>query len=188
MEQNSQIEVLEAQIRECYGRVVWTHKTHEKCADILNQRNDSIKLWQIVLSALTTSGIFIAVFGENKEIGIVSAVVSLVLTILNTFMKKYDLGGIAQKHVDAAISIWNIRESYLSLLTDIHAANLTSLEIRSIRDRLQSDLHKIYKGSPRTISKAYGEASKALKEMEEMTFSNQEIDKFLPESLRKQSN
>ncbi|WP_369122692.1 hypothetical protein [Photobacterium chitinilyticum] len=22
-------------IRECYGHVVWTHKTHEKCADKL---------------------------------------------------------------------------------------------------------------------------------------------------------
>ncbi|MEH0992030.1 hypothetical protein V7J87_28835, partial [Klebsiella pneumoniae] len=27
--------ILEGQIRECYGRVVYSHKTHEKCADIL---------------------------------------------------------------------------------------------------------------------------------------------------------
>ena len=47
------------------------------------------------------------------------------------------------------------------------------------------NLNKLYKGSPRTINKAYNEASKALKEMEEMTFTDQEIDKFLPESIRK---
>ena len=26
--------LLESQIREIYGRVVYTHKTHEKCADV----------------------------------------------------------------------------------------------------------------------------------------------------------
>jgi hypothetical protein len=185
MEQNSQVEILEAQIRECYGRVVWTHKIQEKCADILNSQHDRIKFWQIVLSALTTSGILIAVFGELKEVGILSALVSLILTILNTYVKKYNLGSMAQKHADAAISIWNIRESYLSLLTDMRAESIGCDEVRTARDKLQGELHKLYKGSPRSFNKAYSEASKALKEMDEMTFTDQEIDKFLPKELRK---
>jgi hypothetical protein len=73
----------------------------------------------------------------------------------------------------------------LSLLTDINACNLSCDEIRPLRDKLQSDLHKIYKGSPRTINKAYQLASIALNEMEEMTFSDEEIDKLLPKNLRK---
>ena len=48
MAPNSQINILEAQIRECFARVAWTHKTHEKCADILNTRNSNIKLIQIL--------------------------------------------------------------------------------------------------------------------------------------------
>lgn len=87
MEQNSQIEILEAQIRECYGRVVWTHKTQEKCADILNNRNNNIKLWQIILSALTTSGIFLTVLGGSKLSGIVTSLISLAMLILNTYVK-----------------------------------------------------------------------------------------------------
>lgn len=185
MDQTSQLEILEAQIRECYGRIVWTHKTQEKCADILNKKNDAIKLWQMILSAVTTSGIFISVLGNSKCAGIFSAVISLVLMIINAYVKKYDLGGMAQKHADAAASIWNIRESYLSLLTDIRAELLSCDEIRKTRDKLQNDLHKLYKGSPRTITKAYAEASAALKKMEEMTFSDEEIDNFLPKSLRK---
>ncbi|HBZ7626306.1 TPA: hypothetical protein MM125_003488, partial [Klebsiella pneumoniae] len=43
--------ILEGQIRECYGRVVYSHKTHEKCADILIRKHENIKLWQIVVSA-----------------------------------------------------------------------------------------------------------------------------------------
>lgn len=185
MEQSSPIDFIESQIRECYGRVVWTHKTHEKCADILNFRQDRLKLWQIILSAVTTSGILVAVFGDSKPAGIIAALISVSLTILNAYAKKYDLGGMAQKHADAAVSIWNIRENYLSLLTDIKACKLQCDEIRIVRDKLQTDLHKLYKGTPRTINKAYYQASKALKEMEEMTFSDEEIDKLLPKCLRK---
>jgi len=185
MEQDSQIEILEAQIRECHGRVVWTHKTQEKCADILNDRNSTIKMWQIILSAIITSGIFVTVLGEYKEVGIASAIISMIALALNTYVKKYDLGGMAQKHADAAASIWNIREKYLSLLTDIRARVVDVEEIRSVRDKLQSDLHKLYKGSPRTMSRAYDKASAALKNMDEMTFSDEEIDKFLPKKLRK---
>lgn len=185
MELASQVDVLESQIRECYGRVVWTHKTHEKCADILNRRHGRIKLWQILLSALITTGILVAVFGDSKLIGVLSALLAFLLTVLNTYIKQYDLGGIAQKHSEAALSIWNVRENYLSLLTDIKAGLVTVDEIRGRRDQLQNDLQEIFKGAPRTISKAYNEATKGLKLKEELTFSDREIDMLLPTSLRK---
>ncbi|CAQ81910.1 SLATT domain-containing protein [Aliivibrio salmonicida] len=174
------------QIRECYGRVVWTHKIHEKCADIINKRNNRLKFWQIVLSAITTTGIFAAVFGDISEIGYVSAIISLVLTILNTYVKKYDLGGLAQKHSDAASSLWNIRESYLSLITDINSGAIGDDDVRKKRDVLQATLNKLYKGAPNTdVGNAYRKASEALKYNEEFTFSDEEIDMFLPTSQRK---
>lgn len=189
MAQDSPLEILDSQIRECYGRIVWTHKTHEKCADILNNKDNRIKLIQIILSGLTTSGIIASLFIEHKkEASILAALLSSILLIINTYVKKYDLGAIAQKHAEAASALWNIRESYLSLLTDIRIEALGIEDIRKTRDKLQSDLNKIYKGSPRTINKAYQEASKALKEMEEMTFTDDEIDKFLPKPLRKNAS
>jgi hypothetical protein len=185
MAQNSNMNILEAQIRELFGRTVWTHKTQEKCADILNSRNHTIKVIQIILSGLTTTGIFISVFGDNDIIGIISALISTTLLILTTYIKNYNLGQLAQKHSDAAIKLWNIREKYLSLLTDIKIDALTEEAVRQQRDSLQKELFSVYKGAERTISKAYNEATKALKENEELTFSDEEIDKFLPEKLRK---
>lgn len=182
---NSNMEVLEAQIRELFGRTVWTHKTQEKCADILNSRNHTIKVVQIILSALTTTGILITVFGDNDIVGIISATISTILLILTTYIKNYNLGQLAQKHSDAAIKLWNIREKYLSLLTDIKSNAITETEVRQQRDILQKELFSVYKGAERTISKAYNEASKALKQNEELTFNDEEIDKFLPEKLRK---
>lgn len=188
MEPNSHRDALEDQIRECFGRVAWSHKTHEKCADILNLRFNRIKVWQIILSAITTTGILVAVFDESKEIGILSAAFSFVLTVLNTYVKQYNLGGIAQKHADAAVALWNMRESYLSLLTDIRSGQLEPEKIRQKRDILQSELLEIYRGSPRTIAKAYKEATKALKQLEELTFSDAEIDSLLPKVLHKKNS
>src|SRR5260370_27666917 len=83
--------ILEGQLRECYGRVVYSHKTHEKCADILFGRLSMIKNVQILLSALTTGG-FISTFLGFGTIGAaIRVVLSTALLILNTYTKNYDL-------------------------------------------------------------------------------------------------
>lgn len=186
MEHNSPAEILESQIRECFGRVVWTHKTQEKCADILFELNSRFKLAQIILSAITTTGILASLFIDAKWVKIVSALVSFSLVCINAYLKQYHLGEIAQRHAESAVDIWDIRESYFSLLTDLRLdPNVDIDDIKTRRDELQNRLKEIYKCSPRTISKAYAKATKALKECEEMTFSDEEIDKFLPKQLRK---
>lgn len=184
MEENSK-RLLESQLRECYGRVVWTHKTHEKCADIIFKRNNRLKVLQIILSALTTSGLAVTLFGDCFWVKIVSAIISAVLLLLNMYLKDNDLGSIAQRHTESAADLWNIRECYLSLITDLKMGDVSIEEIRNCRDRLQEKLSEIYKGCPRTVSKAYKEATDALKLNEELTFADEEIDLFLPIELRK---
>jgi hypothetical protein len=186
MEHNSPAEILESQIRECFGRVVWTHKTQEKCADILFWRNSVFKWAQIILSAITTTGILTSLFIDGKWVKVCSAIISFALVCINSYLKQYNLGEIAQRHAEAAVDIWDIRESYFSMLTDLRLdPNVDIGEIKKHRDELQNRLKEVYKCSPRTISKAYTKATKALKECEEMTFSDEEIDKFLPEKLHR---
>ena len=184
------VTVLESQIRECFGRVVYSHKTHEKSADQTLEKLGRIKFWQIVLSALTTGGILAAVFGDSKINywpAVVAAGFSAVLLALNTYTKDTDLGQIAQKHKEAADKLWNVRESYLSLLTDLRAGVPSLDDVRRRRHELQEQLAAVYSAAPRTTAKGYARASKGLKEQEELTFSDEEIDKFLPPSLRRAS-
>ncbi len=178
-------QILEGQLRECYGRVVYSHKTHEKCADILLSRHDTIKILQILLSALVTGGI-ISTFFEDGNVGAtISAVLSTLLLILNAYTKDYDLGEIAQKHRQAAASLWIVREEYLSLLTDIRVGDISLDSIREKRDDLVKELHKVYVGAPSTNYKAYVKAQDALQNLEDMTFSDEEIDAFLPAELKR---
>lgn len=192
MEQHSQTRdtpetrrILEGQLRECYGRVVYSHKTHEKCSDILLTRLSNIKLWQIVLSALTTGG-FISTFFGAGEIGAgIGVVVSTLLLVLNAYTKNYDLGELAQKHKHAANEIWLIREKYLSLLTDLLMGEKPIEQLQSERDNLLESLHSVYSGSPSTTFQAYKKAQDALQTKEDMTFSDEEIDAFLPNELKR---
>ena len=182
---HNEFELLEAQLRENYGKIVYSHKTQEKCADILNERNNCIKNFQILLSGLITTGLLVQVFKGEEWALIVSTVLSAIQFALTSYLKEYNLGETIQKHSTAALELLEIREKYLSLLTDLKARLISLENIISKRDELQDELSKTYKGSPRTFSKAYLTAQKALQINEELTFSDDEIDNFLPTPLRK---
>lgn len=121
MERNSQISQgykLESQIREAYGRVTYTQTCHDKIISRLLKTNDRIKIWQIVLSAITTSGFIVAILSEDKIASVLGAIISLVLLILNSYTKNFNLVEEAQEHKVASDALWKIREEYVSLLTD----------------------------------------------------------------------
>jgi hypothetical protein len=178
--------ILEGQLRERYGRVVYSHKTHEKCADILLARHSLIKVWQIVLSAFTTAGFVSTFFPKTSAVGAaIGFLLSTALLVLNSYTKDYDLGELAQKHKQAATDIWLLRERYLSVLTDL-AAHARSMEaLRAERDELLTALHTVYAGSPSTTYAAYKKAQEALQRHQDMTFSEAEIDEFLPSELKR---
>ncbi len=177
--------ILEGQLRECFGRVVYSHKTHEKCADILLKRLSTVKLWQIILSALTTGGFIAAVFGAGDIGALVGIVISTVLLVLNAYTKNYDLGELAQKHRQAGADLWIIREKYLSLITDLRMGEKPLESLQTERDVLLEQLHAVYSGAPSTTYEAYKKAQEALQQLEDMSFSDAEIDAFLPKKLKR---
>lgn len=182
---NEQNNLLESQIREIYGRVIYTHKTHEKCADVLKTRSDYLKFAEIILSATSTTSILVVMFGDGKVFQLLAALSSTLLLGLTLYSKDFNLLAIAEKHKNAALNILEIREMLLSLLVDIKIGNKEISELQQKRDELNEQLVNTYRGAPKTMNKAYTLASKALQVNEEFTFSDEEIDDFLPESLRR---
>lgn len=186
MDRNSPISQgykLESQIREAFGRVTYTQTCHDKFIQRLLRKNNIIKISQIVLSAMTT-GSFIGTIVSNRNIsGVIGVTLSTILLVINTYNKNFNLIEIAQEHQKASDLLWKIREEYVSLLTDFEMLELE--EIRMKRDELQDRTSEVYSNSPRTDKKSYKEAQKALKTEEEQTFSEEEIDVMLPNSIRR---
>ena len=177
--------VLDAQLRDSFGRVTYSHKTQEKCADTLLYWSSLIKVAQIVLSALSSVSIISTFFGIGMVGSIAGAILAVALCALSLLTKESDLGELAQKHRLAASDMWFIRERYLSLITDLNIGNKALETIQEDRDILVSELRRIYSAAPSTNSRAYRKAQEALKYNEEMTITDDELDAFLPNELRK---
>lgn len=175
----------ESQIRELFGRAAYSHKTQEKMADRCVAYQRRLKLTQILLSAITASGVIISLFVGSVYLRYFNALVSLLTFLANGYAKNIDPGASAQKHRQTASDIWNIRERYLSLLTDIRDDKISINMLRTRRDDIQQQIYQIYKSAPNTDARAYVEAQKALKINEELTFTDCEINTLLPTQLRR---
>jgi len=182
--QLNQVTVLEDQIREIYGRAAYSHKTHETMADSLLSKHNRLKLFEIVLLAVTSGSLMVAVFEESRWGVVVGGFVSSALLALALYFKDANMSEATCKHTETASKLWGIRESLLSLLVDLHGGGNPG-EIRVRRDNLNLALERIYAQAPRTNAAAYKAAQTALKSSEDLFFSDVELNSILPKSLRK---
>ena len=152
----------------------------------LRGRNTILKWVQIILSAVSTGGFVATIVTNQILLTWISGVCSTVLLVLAAYFKETDLSTIHKNHLETSNKLWLLREQYLSLLTDFSALSVD--EIISRRDDLQLRVAKIYDEAPLTDAKSYSLAQKALKENESQFFTRDELNKMLPESLRKSSS
>lgn len=184
---DANLALLLAQIRELYGRAAYTHKTHEKQADICYRKH----LWQrrgLVAMTVISSGTFVvSLLGlalDEQWASLVTSFIALVVTAMNLATKNFKHGEEMQQHRDAAGKVWDIRESYLSLVVDLQAGACSVGDGIAQRNELQERYFAILGDAPRTTPKAYEKAQDALKNKEDLTFSDEEIDLMLPSKLR----
>ena len=182
---NSQGYKLESQLRGAYGKIVYTYTCHNKKATRLLKLNDNIKVWQIVLSALSTGGFITTIIFDDTLVKIIGAIISFLLVIVNSYTKNFNLVGEANEHIKTANLLWKIREEYISLLIDFEILSVEEIMVK--RDELQDRTFEVYNSSLSTDKKSYKEAQKSLKTEEEQTFSEKEIDVMLPSSIRRET-
>ena len=171
-------------IRESFGRVVYSHKTHEKEAEIQSCYAKCSKWVNVILVTLTSSSLVGALVTTQKNYVIASAVCSALALAAVIFQLSFSPDEKAERHKQAANLLWFIRERYVNLMADIQNESITSAEIISRRDAVLRELDVVYKSAPATSPTAYKSARTALKIREELTFTDAEIDQFLPEGLK----
>ncbi len=175
------------QVREAFGRVVYSHKTHEKQADLCLTKHRWQQGTLVGLTAVSSGTFLVSVMGligDPTSTSLVTSSVALLVTWLSLGSKTFRFAEESDAHRGIAARLWDVRESYISLIADLMAGVVPDSEGRARRDELQESARSAYADAPRTTSKGYMRASKALKDNEELTFSPQEIDLFLPEALR----
>lgn len=172
-------------IRESFGRVVYTHKTHEKQIELLTRDLFVARWTEAILISLTAGGAIAVLFGTGFWFQLITALLASGATVVTIYQLSFDPYHLIHEHRKCARQLWLIREKYINLLVDLSNGALNEEEGRERRDLLLKELQQVYLDAPATSPKAYSIAQVALKMKEEMTFSDDEIDKFLPTPLRK---
>jgi len=171
-------------IRESFGRVVYSHKTHEKAAEIEAGKGGAVKWFNVILVALTSGTLLTTIIVDKTVLIYTGAVFSAVTLGFIIFQLSFNPEEMAEKHRQVAKELWYVREKYVNLIADITNERISDESIAVRRDELIDKLNLIYKFAPIKSSKSYKKAREALKINEEMTFNDEEIDQFLPEELK----
>jgi hypothetical protein len=170
-------------IRESFGRTVYSHKTYEKEFEIQECKANIFKWVNIIILAIGSSTLLATLINDQKGLLIAGAIFTALGLALAIFQLSFNPEEKAYKYKQTANQLWQIREKYTCLIADVMNGKIKDEDVQSKRDELLKELDLVYKNSLPTSPGAYIKASVALKEQEEFTFSNPEINKFLPKDL-----
>lgn len=176
-------------VREVYGRLVWTHKTHEKQRELDSSRVRRERWLNVFLMGLSASGVLASIPLQEVWASVIAAVLAFVSTGFAIYQISF--GGEAQILLQrqAAKNLLIERDNMLLFIEKVMMDDADIVLLREEFQVTQQRIGQIYASLPDTTSKAYELASKGLKNNEELTFSSDEIDLLLPEKLRNtQSN
>lgn len=165
--------------------MVWSHKIQEKQADIYLSRYNCLEFLRILLAALTSSGIFAVVFIDNFWLKLVTAIVSAISLFITTYFKSYDLKNLQKQHKKSALEWLELREDIMTVLCDISLNKYDEADLVTKRDGFIKRKIEIAKSSLDCQNKAVKGASDDLKIRGDNTYSDEEIDGFLPILARK---
>lgn len=176
--------------RQTFANAVFTHKVQEVAAENKCNKVHKIKMTNIIFVGIVLLSLVLQTSFPNKIIfsyigaGLaIGEVLFLIVQLSFGFEQQMVL------HKNSALKYMQLRDKYRLLIADIMNDSLSDIEVRSKRDLLQSEYQVISDLSPQTGKDEYDEAQIRLNrggnaESEQFTWSDEEIDRFLPEELK----
>lgn len=172
-------------LRLTFGHIIYTHRAHAQLALRQSRWNRALLGAEALLmmaAAVTAIGLVqTGQAGYALPTALTAAMAVLVLVVRLVF----DFERRAATHRVCSAQLWRLREEYRALLADLQDGSITLDIARDRRDELMQRLHDVYKDAPPFDRNAYEAARAALPSQHEGALSDEEVDRFLPESLKK---
>lgn len=184
---DDQIAIQYREILERFNKIIWTHKIHVCQADIyLSERKKRNTILSILSTLVSTSAItYITEWLSDINIGLLTSLLSLILTFFTTKYKAENLEKKAADNERFAAIMHDLRNRYAGFLSDIKAGLYTKEKISEIRQLLEQIENIIYSGIvPYTSGRAVNKASEALKNKQESTTTDEEIAQIISSNLQ----
>jgi conflict system pore-forming effector with SLATT domain len=173
-----------ATARELYGRVVYSHKTHEQEREIWGSKTASMNVVNVFLTGLTTLFAIISASLTPTWALMATAISAVATVVFVVWQSSFDPAGKENSHRTAAKELLWIREQLLLLIMEAHMASVPDEKLEKELDTINRELTAVYKFAPNTSQRAYVRAETMIK-TGHMMFSDDEIDCMLPTALRK---
>jgi hypothetical protein len=170
--------------RELYGRVVYTHKTHEQEREIWAGKTCTLNRINVGLTALTTVFAVVSATFKPTWALITTALFAGASVGFVVYQSSFDPATKENLHRTAAKELLWIREQLLLLIGDCHLPHVPITQLQHSLEMITRELTAVYKFAPNTSPQAYARAKKML-DSGHFTFTDDEIDAFLPPALRK---
>ncbi len=182
MAEETSKDILLAQVRECFGKVAWSHKTQECQASIYYDYHKWL-MWTKILVAGFAAGSGIVSLFSGVAARYATAILSSLVLIIDLTFKNHAYADKSAQHQAVATKLWRIREAYQTLIAELMSEQCNLSDIRKRIEQLADRLEKVYEIAPRTSDAAYNAASEKL-HSGSCSCTDEEIDKLLPPMLR----
>jgi hypothetical protein len=170
-------------LRLTFGHIVYRQKAHSQIAH-------TRAIWGRVLrgvEALFMVGVIVssvaAASGRGQGYVVASAVLASLSLITMLVHLTFNIDASVRTHASCAARLWQIREQYCSVLSDLHDGGIDENAARHRRDALAIEMHDFLEHAPPVAAQTYPPADQV--PLEEPTLTDQQIDVFLPKSLHK---
>ena len=178
------LKALEELIGDTISSVIWTHKVHEKQADIYSRKHIIVTFVNIFVSAVSTGCITWTINNDSllfKSLAIILSVITLSITAFDFYFPTKQL---SENHKKTATSLLLKREQFKYLLYKTKYKNCDISNLEEEFSKLKEDLYSIYANAPITTDAALEAAAVALLNSKDSEFDRNKINEFLPDSLK----
>jgi len=171
-------------VRETFGHVAYSHKTHEKEAETAVLLSRCLRACNVVVTGVTVVATILSPLLASAVAAWVAAGSAIVGLVFVLIQLSYDPSETIAAHRTAAKAYLSIRNRYAQLIADTMGRPELRAEHERRRDDLAASLDKVETLAPQTSAEAYQRARRALLEGGELSFTSDELDHLLPEALR----
>jgi SMODS and SLOG-associating 2TM effector domain family 4 len=170
-------------LRLTFGHIVYRQKAHLQVAHSRVAWSRGLRGAEALLMLGVAFTSLAAAYGRGSGYVIVSALLGAVALVVLLFQVTFDLDGSARAHRSAAARLWQIREQYRAVLSDLHDGAIDPAEARRRRDALTDAMREFLDQAPAVPPQPRQANEQGM--AEEPVLSDAQIDGMLPESLRK---
>lgn len=183
--ENNKLNILESEIRKTFASVVWSHKIQEKQSDLHYGKYKFFETLNIIITTLTSVGVFSSLINNSYLLKLISTILAFSSLFITLYFYSFDLNNRWKYNKDTANKLLKIRNKLELLLVYLKIEIISLEDIKNEYESISDTLYEIYDSAPQTTNKAVKLAEIALINSRDNTFSEEQIDSFLPKYLRK---